>query len=69
MSTPTLAQCGRFSPKKGVKPFEVDTAPTAEDPAHALVRFADRTNQPASPRFERDKLLDVFRNPDFNAGQ
>ena len=54
---------------EGRQAFEVDAAPTAEDPAHALVRFADRTNQPASPRFERDKLLDVFRNPDFNAGQ
>ena len=55
--------------EEGRQAFEVDAAPTAEDSGHALVRFADRTNHLASPRFERDKLLDVFRKPDFNAGQ
>lgn len=47
----------------GCQAFEVDAAPTDEDAGHALVRFADPANPPASPRFERDKLLDVFRNP------
>lgn len=46
----------------GRQAFEVDAAPTAEDTDHALVRFADSANPPASPRFERDKLLDVFRH-------
>lgn len=49
--------------EKGRQAFEVDAAPTAEDAGHALVRFADSANPPASPRFERDKLLDVFRHP------
>ena len=47
----------------GHQAFEVYAAPTAEDVGHALVRFADPVNPPASPRFERDKLLDVFRRP------
>ena len=54
--------------EEGRQAFEVDAAPTAEDPGHALVRFAEPANPPASPRFERDKLLDVFRHPDFDAG-
>ena len=55
--------------EEGRQAFEVDAAPTTEDPGHALVRFADCANPPPSPRFERDKLLDVFRHPDFNVGQ
>ena len=47
----------------GCQAFDVDAAPTTEDAGHALVRFADSANPPASPRFERDKLLDVFRYP------
>lgn len=49
--------------QEGRQAFEVDAAPTPEDAGHALVRFADTANPPASPRFERDKLLDVFRDP------
>ena len=47
--------------QEGGQAFEVAAAPTSEDVGHALVRFADPANPPASPRFERDKLLDVFR--------
>ena len=54
--------------EEGRQAFEVDAAPTAEDTGHALVRFAEPANPPASPRFEGDKLLDVFRHPDFDAG-
>ena len=54
---------------EGRQAFDVDAAPTAEDPAHALVRFAETAHPPASPRFERDKLLDVFHHPDFDAGR
>lgn len=55
--------------EEGRQAFEVDAAPTAEDLGHALVRFADCANPPPSPRFERDKLLDVFRHPDFKVDQ
>lgn len=54
--------------EEGRQAFEVDAAPTAGDAGHALVRFADSANPPDSPRFERDKLLDVFRHPEFEAG-
>lgn len=47
--------------QEGRQAFDVDAAPTPDDAGHALVRFADPANPPASPRFERDKLLDVFR--------
>lgn len=49
--------------QEGHQAFDIDAAPTAEDAGHAVVRFADPTNPPASPRVERDKLLDVFRRP------
>lgn len=46
---------------EGGQAFEVHADPTPDDPGHALVRFADPANPPKRPRFERDKLLDVFR--------
>lgn len=52
--------------QEGCQAFEVDAVPTPEDAGHALVRIA---NPPASPRLERDKLLDVFRDPAFAAAR
>lgn len=49
----------------GRQAFEVDADPTLEDRGHALVRFKDTTHPPASPRLERDKILEVFRDPDI----
>ena len=58
MSTPKLVRAIRS--QEGRQAFEVDAVPTAEDIGHALVRFADPANPPASPRLERDKLLEIF---------
>ena len=60
----TAAAVRSILSEAGCQAFEIDPAPTAEDVGHALVRFADPSNPPDSPRFERDKLLDVFRRPD-----
>ena len=47
----------------GRQAFEVHAAPTEDDQGHALIRFADASDPPASARLERDKLLDAFREP------
>lgn len=43
--------------------FEIHAAPTEDDRWHAVLRFKDPFNPPASARLERDKLLEVFREP------
>jgi len=47
----------------GRQVFEIHAAPTEDDRWHALLRFKDPFNPPASARLERDKLLEVFREP------
>lgn len=47
----------------GRQVFEIHAAPTKDDRWHALVRFKDSSNPPASARLERDKLLEIFRAP------
>lgn len=47
----------------GRQVFEIHAAPTDDDRWHALVRFKDPSDPPASARLERDKLLEVFREP------
>ena len=47
----------------GRQVFEIHAAPTEDDLWHALVRFKDPSNPPASARLERQKLLKVFRAP------
>lgn len=49
--------------KDGRQVFEIHAAPTEDDCRHALLRFKDPSNPPASPRLERDKLLELFRSP------